>query len=104
MSKTRVPCCLVTSMDRHSTDALLQRLGMRQYFTCMVTGERPQGRVRTSLQRKLAAAPRWLAVRGGCRLTSCPAWQAGSSRPLHCIWAGPRARKRTWAALPHAVC
>lgn len=40
MSKTKVPCCLVTAMDRHTTDALLERLGLRQHFTCTVTGAR----------------------------------------------------------------
>lgn len=38
MSKNRVPSALVTTMDRHTTDALLERLGLRHYFTCTVTG------------------------------------------------------------------
>lgn len=38
MHKQRVPCALVTTMDRHTTNALLERLGLRQYFTCTVTG------------------------------------------------------------------
>ena len=40
MGKTKVPCALVTSMDRHTTDELLARLGLRNYFTCLVTGAR----------------------------------------------------------------
>ena len=38
MHKTKVPCALVTAMDRHTTDALLHRLGLRNYFCCTVTG------------------------------------------------------------------
>jgi hypothetical protein len=38
MSKTRVPCALVTSMDRHTTSELLEKLGLRNYFSCSVTG------------------------------------------------------------------
>ncbi len=38
MSKTRVPCALVTTMDRHTTGELLEKLGLRNYFTCLVTG------------------------------------------------------------------
>jgi phosphoglycolate phosphatase-like HAD superfamily hydrolase len=38
MSKTKVPCALITTMDRHTTDALLDRLGLRHYFSCLVTG------------------------------------------------------------------
>lgn len=39
MSKTRVPCALVTSMDRHTTDRLLEKLALRNYFTCLVTAD-----------------------------------------------------------------
>lgn len=38
MSSTKVPCALVTSLDFFTTGLLLQRLGLRQYFTCLVTG------------------------------------------------------------------
>lgn len=39
MSKTKVPCALVTSMDRHTTDALLEKLHLRHHFSVLVTGE-----------------------------------------------------------------
>jgi hypothetical protein len=42
MERTRVPCALVTTLDRHTTAELLERLGLRNYLTCTVTGA-PRG-------------------------------------------------------------
>ncbi|PSC73179.1 haloacid dehalogenase-like hydrolase superfamily [Micractinium conductrix] len=53
MGKTKVPCALVTSMDRHTTDELLARLGLRNYFTCLVTADDD---METMAQRFLSAA------------------------------------------------
>ncbi|KAI7845475.1 hypothetical protein COHA_001023 [Chlorella ohadii] len=53
MSKNRVPSALVTTMDRHTTDALLERLGLRHYFTCTVTADDD---METIAQRFLSAA------------------------------------------------
>jgi beta-phosphoglucomutase-like phosphatase (HAD superfamily) len=53
MSKTRVPCALVTSMDRHTTEELLGRLGLRHYFACTVTADDD---METMAQRYLSAA------------------------------------------------
>ncbi|EFN51235.1 hypothetical protein CHLNCDRAFT_33180, partial [Chlorella variabilis] len=53
MSKTRVPCALVTTMDRHTTGELLDKLGLRHYFTCLVTADDD---METISQRYLSAA------------------------------------------------
>lgn len=53
MSKTRVPCALVTSMDRHTTSELLEKLGLRNYFSCTVTADDD---METMSQRYLSAA------------------------------------------------
>ncbi|KAL4448919.1 hypothetical protein ABPG77_007636 [Micractinium sp. CCAP 211/92] len=53
MAKTRVPCALVTSMDRFTTDQLLDKLGLRQFFTCLVTADDD---METISQRYLSAA------------------------------------------------
>jgi beta-phosphoglucomutase-like phosphatase (HAD superfamily) len=53
MSKTNVPCALVTSLDRATAAALLERLALRPFFGAMVTAEDDMD---TQAQRLLSAA------------------------------------------------
>ena len=76
MSKTKVPTALVTTMDRHTTNALLDKLGLRHYFTCTVTGGWKGGWVRAWPLRAwpLRAAP-WRAWPWSARQWTMVYWQ-----------------------------
>ena len=69
MSKTNVPCALVTAMDRTTAVDLLERLGLRRYFSALVTADDD---METVAQRYLSAAlklgrpPNQCVVFGGC--------------------------------------
>lgn len=39
LSKFNVPCALVTSLDRTTVMRVLQRMGLHDFFVCMVTGD-----------------------------------------------------------------
>ena len=52
MSKTSVPCALITSMDKSTTTALLERLGVRHYFSAIVSADDD---METIAQRYLSA-------------------------------------------------
>lgn len=75
MAKTKVPCALVTSMDRYTTDQLLDKLGLRQFFTCLVTGGRTSkhllGAARGSATVLQAGALRCTVCRECLRGASC---------------------------------
>lgn len=105
MSKNRVPSALVTTMDRHTTDALLERLGLRHYFTCTVTG-RWQGRAsgRAGWHHGAVAA---VGGRAGGRAGG---QESGVLRPRCCLHSQAHAcaavhvcptRKQGWAPLDH---
>lgn len=53
MSKTNVPCALVTAMDRTTTSNILERLGLNRYFGALVTADDDMD---TIAQRYLSAA------------------------------------------------
>ena len=53
MSKTNIPCVLSTSIDRTTITKLLEKLGIRQYFSALVTADDD---METIAQRYLSAA------------------------------------------------
>lgn len=53
MSKTNVPCALVTAMDRGTAGELLETLGLRNYFGALVTADDD---METIAQRYLSAS------------------------------------------------
>lgn len=53
MSKTNVPCALVTAIDKTTATQILEKLGLRKYFSALVTADDD---METIAQRYLSAA------------------------------------------------
>lgn len=69
MHRTKVPSALVTSMDRATTHALLDRLGLRQFFAATVTADDDMETIShrfLSAAIKLGRPPDQCVVFAGC--------------------------------------
>jgi beta-phosphoglucomutase-like phosphatase (HAD superfamily) len=105
VSKHNMPCALVTTLDRRTTDSLLARMGLRHFFSALVTDDDD---METISQRYLSAAIKIQRPPNQCVVfTASPAAITGALLCAHeCIlWAGrghPSTLTDSLAGYPHA--